>query len=121
MAETRGYFAVAKVQQIIPDPNVSGMYVAVIEPGSYLDFANPVPFSGPAGVIERGVLNSDGRISGALSRQSGLFPRATSTVLSNKASTIPHPSSQELAKPTLDLRKISSLSSSSKIASASLP
>jgi putative restriction endonuclease len=64
VVETRGYFALAKVQQIIPDPSVAGMYIAVIEPGSYLDFANPVPFSGPAGVIERGVLNADNRISG---------------------------------------------------------
>ena len=40
------------------------MYIAVIEPGSYLDFANPVPFSGPTGVVETGVLNSEGRISG---------------------------------------------------------
>ena len=64
VSETRGYFAVAKVQQIIPDPSISGMYIAVIEPGSYLDFANSIPFSGPAGVIETGVLNSDGRISG---------------------------------------------------------
>jgi len=64
VTETRGYFAVAKVQQIIPDPGASGMYIAVIEPGSYLDFVNPVPFSGPTGVIETGVLNLDGRISG---------------------------------------------------------
>jgi putative restriction endonuclease len=64
VTETRGYFAVAKVQQIIPDPGASGMYIAVIEPGTYLDFINPVPFSGPTGVIETGVLNSDGRISG---------------------------------------------------------
>ena len=64
VAETRGYFAVAKVQQIIPDPGASGMYIAVIEPGSYLDFVNPVPFSGPTGVIETGVLNAEGRISG---------------------------------------------------------
>lgn len=62
--ETRGYFAVAKVQQIIPDPGAAGMYIAVIEPGSYLDFVNHVPFSGPTGVVERGVLNTDGRISG---------------------------------------------------------
>src|SRR3954453_23640120 len=62
--ETRGYFAVAKVQHIIPDPGALGMYIAVIEPGSYLDFANPVPFSGPTGVVEIGVLNSEGRISG---------------------------------------------------------
>jgi len=40
------------------------MYLALIEPGSYLDFANPVPFSDTDGVIERGVLNEDGRISG---------------------------------------------------------
>jgi len=64
VAETRGYFAVAKVQQIVPDPTASGMHFALIEPGSYLDFANPVPFSGPDGVIERGVLNEAGRISG---------------------------------------------------------
>jgi len=64
VTETRGYFAVAKVQQIIPDPGAAGMYVAVIEPGSYLDFINPVPFSGPTGVIETGVLNAEGRISG---------------------------------------------------------
>jgi putative restriction endonuclease len=64
VTETRGYFAAAKVQQIIPDPGAPGMYIAVIEPGSYLDFANPVPFSGPTGVVETGILNSDGRISG---------------------------------------------------------
>src|SRR5262245_51072432 len=64
VTETRGYFAVAKVQQIIPDPGAPGMYIGVIEPGSYLDFINPVPFSGPAGVVETGVLNSEGRISG---------------------------------------------------------
>lgn len=62
--ETRGYFAVAKVQQVIPDPGTPGMYIALIEPGSYLDFANPVPFNGPAGIMERGVLNDEGRISG---------------------------------------------------------
>jgi putative restriction endonuclease len=62
--ETRGYFAVAKVQQVIPDPGTPGMYLAIIEPGTYLDFPNPVPFSGAAGVIERGVLNEEGRISG---------------------------------------------------------
>src|SRR5690242_6738582 len=29
VVETRGYFAVAKVQQIIPDPGASGMFIAV--------------------------------------------------------------------------------------------
>ncbi|SEC69062.1 putative restriction endonuclease [Rhizobiales bacterium GAS188] len=64
VAETRGYFAVAKVQQVISDPATPRMYLALIEPGSYLDFANPVPFSGRDGVVERGVLNQQGRVSG---------------------------------------------------------
>ncbi len=64
VAGTRGYFAVAKIQRAIPDPKASGMYLALIEPGSYLDFANPVPFKDSAGLVERGVLNEDGQISG---------------------------------------------------------
>jgi putative restriction endonuclease len=40
------------------------MYLALIEPGSYLDFVSPVPFTDASGVIERGVLNEQGRISG---------------------------------------------------------
>ncbi|GLQ78351.1 hypothetical protein GCM10007881_18670 [Mesorhizobium huakuii] len=61
---TRGYFALAKVQQVIPDPVAPDMYLALIEPGSYLDFANPVPFNGTDGLVERGLLNDEGRISG---------------------------------------------------------
>jgi putative restriction endonuclease len=62
--ESRGYFAIAKVQQVIPDPGISGMYIAVIEPGSYLDFINPVAFSNSEGLVERGLLNEHGKISG---------------------------------------------------------
>jgi putative restriction endonuclease len=62
--ESRGYFAIAKVQQVIPDPATSGMYIAVIEPGSYLDFVNSVPFRDAEGLIERGLLNEQGKISG---------------------------------------------------------
>lgn len=64
VAETRGYFAIAKVREVISDPGTSGMYLALIEPGSYLDFANPVPFNGATGPVEQGVLNDHGRISG---------------------------------------------------------
>jgi putative restriction endonuclease len=64
VADTRGYFAIAKVRQVIPDPSAPEMYRALIDPGSYLDFANPVPFNGATGPIERGVLNEQGRISG---------------------------------------------------------
>jgi putative restriction endonuclease len=62
--DTRGYFAVAKVARIVPDPSAPGMYLALIEPGSYLDFTEPVPFNGPLGIVERGVLNDAGAISG---------------------------------------------------------
>lgn len=61
---TRGYFAVARVAQVIPDPGAAGLYRALIAPGSYLDFPNPVPFTGPDGLVERGLLNAAGRISG---------------------------------------------------------
>lgn len=32
LPNSRGYFAIARVQQIIPDPATSGMYLAIIEP-----------------------------------------------------------------------------------------
>jgi putative restriction endonuclease len=62
--ETRGYFAVAKVERVIPDPDSPGLYIARIEPGSYLPFPNPVPFNGPEGIVEQGLLGAGGKISG---------------------------------------------------------
>jgi putative restriction endonuclease len=64
ITDARGYFAVAKVQSVIPDPFAPNMYLAVIEPESYLDFVNPVPFRDAAGLAEQGVLNEAGRNSG---------------------------------------------------------
>jgi putative restriction endonuclease len=74
VSQTRGYFAVAKVRQVIPDPGASGMYRAIIEGGTYLEFADPVPFNGADGVVERGLLNDEGRISGRA--QSAVRPLA---------------------------------------------
>lgn len=64
VAETRGYFAVARIERVVPDPTSDGMYLALIAPGSYLDFGRPVPFVDDAGVVERGLLNAQGNISG---------------------------------------------------------
>ena len=61
---TRGYFAAAKVERVIADPKTPSMFLALIEPGSYLDFANPVPFRSDNGLVERGLLNAEGRLSG---------------------------------------------------------
>ena len=60
----RGYFAMAKVTDIVPDPSEEGMYFALIDPATYLDFERDVPFSGRDGLVERGLLNQAGRISG---------------------------------------------------------
>lgn len=62
--ESRGYFAAARVQKIAPDPTQPGMYLALIEAGTYLDFVRPVPFQSADGPIERGLLNERGAVSG---------------------------------------------------------
>jgi putative restriction endonuclease len=65
VADTRGYFAIAKIERVIADPKAAGMYLALIEPGSYLDFVAPVPFADVSGApFERGVQNNEGKISG---------------------------------------------------------
>jgi putative restriction endonuclease len=64
VAGSKGYFAIARVERIVPDPTADGMYLALIEPGSYLPFPNKVAFAGEQGVIEQGLLNHAGRISG---------------------------------------------------------
>ncbi|WP_404711371.1 HNH endonuclease [Sphingomonas sp. MMS24-J13] len=60
----RGYYAIARVGKIVPDPIAADMYLALIEPGSYLQFENVVPFSDAEGLVERGLLNDTGAISG---------------------------------------------------------
>ena len=61
---TKGYFAVAKVKRIIEDPDHLDMFLALIEPGTYLDFGDPVPFREHGTIFEQGLLNDQGRISG---------------------------------------------------------
>lgn len=62
--KSRGYFALARVEKIVPDETVPGRFFALIEPGSYLDFPNPVPFNDGDGPIERGLLNEKAKLSG---------------------------------------------------------
>lgn len=61
----RGYFAVARVQTVQSDPSRQGMHLAVIEPGSYLDFGTAVPFSADRLPVERALLNDDGSVKGS--------------------------------------------------------
>jgi putative restriction endonuclease len=63
-AGRKGYHAIAKVEQIIPDPTKPKHHLALIAQGSYLEFENNVPFSDTYGYPEQSVLNAQGRISG---------------------------------------------------------
>lgn len=55
---SRGYFATAKVEWILADPDQPGMYYAMIEPGEYLEFPHHVPRVGPDGPTERDLINA---------------------------------------------------------------
>lgn len=61
----RGYFAVAKVEKIEPDPSMPGMHLALIAQGTYLDFGAAVPFSIEKLPMERALLNDDGSVKGS--------------------------------------------------------
>jgi putative restriction endonuclease len=61
---SKGYFAVAQVQDVIADPAQKGMFVALIAPGSYLEFGEPVALRDGDDYLERGLLNDAGRLSG---------------------------------------------------------
>ncbi|MBS0502193.1 MAG: HNH endonuclease [Proteobacteria bacterium] len=69
-AGPRGYYAVAKVERIVPDPTNEGMFMALIEPGSYLEFGRDVPFQLEGQAVERGLLNPDGRLNNGRAIQS---------------------------------------------------
>jgi len=69
-AGRRGYYAVAKVEKIVSDPSVHGMYLALIEPGSFLEFGKDVPFLLDGQAIERGLLGPDGRLNNGRAIQS---------------------------------------------------
>lgn len=61
----RGYWAVAKVERIVPDPADARMHLAMIQPGSFLEFGTDVPFSLDRLPMERALLNDDGTVKGS--------------------------------------------------------
>jgi putative restriction endonuclease len=69
-AGPRGYYAVARVEQIVRDPAEADMFLALIEPGSYLEFGRDVPFQLDGQAVERGLLDADGRINNGRAIQS---------------------------------------------------
>jgi putative restriction endonuclease len=61
---SKGYFAIAQVQDVISDPSRSDMHLATIAPGTYLEFGEPVALRDGGEYLERGLLNNEGRLSG---------------------------------------------------------
>jgi putative restriction endonuclease len=69
-AGPRGYYALARVEQIVRDPKKPDMFLALIEPGSYLEFGQDVPFQLDGQAVERGLLEADGRLNNGRAIQS---------------------------------------------------
>lgn len=75
-AGKNGYYAVAQVKDITSDPVKAEMFVALIEPGTYLPFERSVPFSVAGDYPELSVLNEFGRVSGRAQAAMRVIPEA---------------------------------------------
>jgi putative restriction endonuclease len=62
-----GYNAIAIIQEVIPDPTVDGMFIALIQPGSYQPLEQFVPYhSSETGYLESSLNDSDGNLNRTL-------------------------------------------------------
>lgn len=59
-AGPRGYFAVARIDRVIPKPATSGRFLAMIAPGSYLPFDREVPRLIAGRPLESSLRQADG-------------------------------------------------------------
>ncbi|MBA4163554.1 MAG: restriction endonuclease [Erythrobacter sp.] len=62
LPQSKGFFAVAKVERIIPDSDVSDRYRALIEEGSYLPFDPTVPHMVNGQPVERELANAQAAV-----------------------------------------------------------
>lgn len=69
-AGPRGYYAVARVEEIVRDPTDAGKFLALIVPGSYLEFGCDVPFQLDGQAVEHGLLDAGGRLNNGRAIQS---------------------------------------------------
>src|SRR6476619_397140 len=60
--QSKGFFAVAKVERIIPDPDKADHYRALIEQGSYLPFEPTVPHQVDGQPVERDLANAQAAV-----------------------------------------------------------
>lgn len=71
-AGPRGYFAVARIDRVIPKPGVEGRYLALIAPGSFLPFDREVPRLRDGRPWEAALTAADGRAKVGGPRQSSV-------------------------------------------------
>lgn len=60
-AGLRGYFAAARIASVIPKPGAAGRHLALIAPGSYLDFVALVPRLVQGRPLESALADAEGR------------------------------------------------------------
>lgn len=62
LPRSKGFFAVAKVERIVPDSDMSDRYRALIERGSYLPFSPTVPHKVDGQPVERDLANAQAAV-----------------------------------------------------------
>ena len=82
----RGFYAVAWVERIVPDPTREGHYLALIKPDTYLDFAHNVPRTIDGQLVESGLANAQAAVR-PLSQQD--FARIINLGLGDDECTLP--------------------------------
>lgn len=68
-AGLRGYFAVAKIERVIPKPRHEGRFLALIEPGSFLPFDESVPRLRQGKAWEAALMAEDGTVKSGGAQQ----------------------------------------------------
>lgn len=66
LPQSKGFFAVAKVERIVPDPDVADRHRALIAPGSDLPFSPTVPHKVDGQPVERDLANAQAAVRPAL-------------------------------------------------------
>jgi putative restriction endonuclease len=99
---SKGYFATAQVQRIVPDPTNKDMFLALMD--QYLEFPVGVPYIAADGITETGLLNEAGKNSGrAQSAVRGLsshdFNRIISMGLAEDSLLLPRVDSENWVTP----------------------
>ena len=59
---SKGFYAVAKVAKLEADPDRAGHYLALIEPGTYLEFSPTVPHRMDGEAVERDLANAQAAV-----------------------------------------------------------